>query len=89
MTGIYLHMPVCPLYFLGNIEARMQNQLVQMAQLVIEARLAVTALLRCAELVLEEGVVLSADNGEVVAHDGGAGRGACAEMGGCVGSMRM
>lgn len=56
----------------------MENELVQMTQLVREARLSVTALLGCAELVLEEGVVLGADNGEVVAHgDRGTGLTIC------------
>ena len=57
-----------PLHLLGNVQARVQDQLVHMPHLVGEARLAVAALLRGAELVLEEGVVLGADNGEVVAH---------------------
>lgn len=46
----------------------MQDELVQMASLVAEARLAVTALLGRAELVLEERVVLGADDGEVIRH---------------------
>ncbi len=46
----------------------MQDELVQVAQLLGEARLAIAALLRRAELVLEQRVVLGADDGEVVAH---------------------
>lgn len=48
----------------------MQNELVQMADLVVESGLAVAALFRCAEFIFEKGVVLGADDGEVVTHDG-------------------
>lgn len=48
----------------------MQDELVQVLDLLVEARLAIAALLGCAELVLEKGVVLGADDGEVVAHGG-------------------
>ena len=41
-----------------------------MPDLVGEARLAVAALLGGAELILEERVVLRANNGKVVAHGG-------------------
>lgn len=60
----------------------MQNKLVQVPQLVAEAGLTIAALLGCAEFIFKEGVVLGADDGEVVAHDGVGGRDACAEMGG-------
>lgn len=46
----------------------MQDELVQMASLVAEAGLAVAALLGRAEFVLEERVVLGADDGEVIRH---------------------
>lgn len=39
-----------------------------MLYLFVEARLAVTALLRGTELVLKEGVVLCADYGKIVTH---------------------
>lgn len=48
----------------------MQNELVQVAELIRESGLSIAALLGRAEFVLKEGVVLGADNGEVVAHDG-------------------
>lgn len=57
-----------PLHLLGNVQAGVQDELVEVLDLVGEARLAVAALLRGAELVLEEGVVLVADDGKVVAH---------------------
>lgn len=66
MMGI--HLSVRPLHLLGDVQARVQHQLVQVPHLLGEARLPVAALLRGAELVLEEGVVLGADDGEVVAH---------------------
>lgn len=46
----------------------MQDELVEVADLVAEARLTVAALLRGAKLVLKEGVILSADDRKVVAH---------------------
>lgn len=61
----------------------MQDELVQVSHLFGEAGLAIAALLRGAELVLEQGIVLGADNGKVVAHRAAApphiGRGFCAE----------
>lgn len=47
----------------------MQDKLVQVPRRLGEARLPVAALLAGAELVLEQRVVLGADDGEVVAHD--------------------
>lgn len=57
----------------------MQDELVEVPHLLGETRLPVAALLGGAELILEERVVLRADDGEVVAHGagvviGGAGR---------------
>lgn len=57
----------------------MQDKLVQVPGLLGEARLPIAALLACAELVLEERVVLGADDGEVVAH--GPGVGLCSLLG--------
>lgn len=48
----------------------MKNELVQVSDLVGEARLAIAALLGGTEFVFKERVVLCADNGEVVAHGG-------------------
>lgn len=39
-----------------------------MPDLLGEARLSISALFRCAKLILEKGVILGADNGEIVAH---------------------
>lgn len=57
-----------PLHFLCDIQTRVQDELVQVSHLFGEAGLAIAALLRGAELVLEQGIVLGADNGKVVAH---------------------
>lgn len=59
-----------PLNLLGNVEAGVQDELVQVADLVGEAGLPIAALLGAAKLVFEERVVLGADYGEVVAHGG-------------------
>lgn len=48
----------------------MDDELVQVPRLLAEARLAVAALLAGAELVLEQRVVLRANDGEVVGHGG-------------------
>ena len=63
-------LPVHPLHFLDDVQAAVQHELVQVVRLLGEARLAVASLLAGAELVLEERVVLRADDGEVVAHCG-------------------
>lgn len=62
------HLTARPLHLLGNVQARVKNELVQVSHLFGEARLAVAALLGSAELILEQGIVLGADNGKVVAH---------------------
>lgn len=46
----------------------MQNDLVQVPDLLGKARLAIAALLRGPKLVLEQRVILGADNGKIVAH---------------------
>lgn len=47
----------------------MKNELVQMTDLVTEARLAVAALFGGTELMLEQRVVLGANDGKVVTHN--------------------
>lgn len=78
-----------PLNLLSNIQTRVQNELVQVTDLVAEARLSVAALLRGAELMLKQGVVLGADDGEIVTHRV-AGRIGCAlrSSSGCAGRLR-
>ena len=61
-------LPACPLRFLHNVQAAVQDELVQVPRLLGEPRLPIAALLAGAEFVLEERVVLGADDGEVVAH---------------------
>lgn len=65
---LYVQLSVVPLHLLDDVQRAVQDELVQVAGLVREARLPIAALLRGAELVLEEGVVLGADNGKVVGH---------------------
>lgn len=56
------------MHLLDDVQAAVDDELVHVPGLLAEARLAVPALLRRAELVLEERVVLRADDGEVVRH---------------------
>lgn len=65
---MYIQLPIIPLHLLDDVQRAVQDELVQVAGLVREARLPIAALLGGAELVLEEGVVLGADDGEVVGH---------------------
>lgn len=53
---------------LDDIQTAVYDELVHVPGLLAEARLAIAALLRRPELVLEERVVLRADYGEVVRH---------------------
>lgn len=62
------HLPVGPLYFLDDVQAAMQDELVHVARLLRKPGEAVAALLRSAKLILEEGVVLRADDGKVIGH---------------------
>jgi hypothetical protein len=59
---------VIPLNLLDDVQRAVQDELVQVAGLVREARLPIAALLGGSELVLEDGVVLGADDGKVVGH---------------------
>lgn len=63
-----IHLSVIPLHLLDDVQRAVQDELIEVAGLVREAGHAVAALLRGAELVLEEGVVLGANDGEVVRH---------------------
>jgi hypothetical protein len=63
-----IHLPIPPLNLLYDVQAAVHDELVHMPCLLGEPRDAIAALLRGAELVLEEGVVLRADDGEVVGH---------------------
>lgn len=67
-NGQNVHLPVVPLDLFHDVERAVQDELVQVASLVAEAGLAIAALLGRAELVLEEGIVLGADDGEIVRH---------------------
>lgn len=59
---------VVPLDLLDDVQAAVQDKLILMAGLLGEAGVAVAALLGRPELVLEDGVVLGADDGKVVRH---------------------
>lgn len=65
---LYIQLSIIPLHLLDDVQRAVQDELVQVAGLVREARLPIAALLGGAELVLEEGVILGADDGEVVGH---------------------
>lgn len=74
-----IHLTARPLHLLEYIQRAVHDELVHGPRLVGEVRRAVAALLRRAELILEEGVVLRADYHEVVRHVGRA----VAPSGGC------
>lgn len=67
-----IHLTARPLHLLEYIQRAVHDELVHGPRLVGEVRRAVAALLRRAELILEEGVVLRADYHEVVRHVGRA-----------------
>lgn len=64
-----MHLPVRPLDFFNNVQTAVDDELVQLSRLFGEARHAVAALFAGAKVILEERVVLGADDGEVVTHD--------------------
>ena len=64
----YAQLPARPLDFFDNVKTAVEDELVQVARLLGEARLAIATLLARAKLVLEQRIVLGADYGEVVAH---------------------
>lgn len=68
MGGNNAHVAPRPLHLLDYVQAAVHDELVQVPGLVAEARLAVAALLGCAEVILEQRVVLGANYGEVVGH---------------------
>lgn len=63
-----IHLSPGPLHLLDNVQAAVDNKLVKMSSLVAEAWLTVTALLGGAKVILEQGVVLSANDGKIVRH---------------------
>ena len=67
-NGESIHLAAGPLHLLEDVERAMHDELVHGPRLVGEVRRAVAALLRRAELVLEEGVVLGADYHKIVRH---------------------
>ena len=67
--GCCVHLTRGPLNLLDNVQATVQDELVQVPRLLGEASLPVAPLLAGAELILEQRVILSADDGEVVRHD--------------------
>lgn len=66
--GDNIHMCCAPLHFFYNVQTAVQDELVHMPRRLVETRHAVAALLRGAKLMLEQRVVLGADDGEVVRH---------------------
>jgi hypothetical protein len=67
-TGIDLHLPTSPLYFLHNVETAVHDELIHMSCLLREPCDAISTLLSCSKLVLKERIVLSANNGKVIRH---------------------
>jgi hypothetical protein len=63
-----VHVAASPLHLLDNVQTRVHDELVHVARLVAEPRLAVAALLGRPKLMLEERVVLGADYDKVVGH---------------------
>lgn len=59
-----------PLCFLYKIESSMDNELVHMLRLFAKSCNAISTHFGCAKVQLEERVVASADDGEVVGHLG-------------------
>lgn len=59
---------VVPLHLLHYIQAAVEDELVHVPVLLGEMRLAVTALFRCAEFILEDRIILCANDGKVVRH---------------------
>lgn len=64
-----IHLPVGPLDFFDYVETAVDDELVELSRLFGEARHAVAALFAGAKVILEQRIVLGADDGEVVAHD--------------------
>jgi hypothetical protein len=69
VKGLYdSHLSVRPLHLLNNVQAAVQDELVQVPRLLAEPGLAILALLRGAKLVLEQRIVLGAYNGKIIGH---------------------
>jgi hypothetical protein len=66
MVFFRLHLAGPPLHLFHNVQGRVHDELVHVPRLLAEARLPVAALLRGPELVLEQRVVLRADDDKVV-----------------------
>lgn len=62
------HLAGIPLRLFHDIQAAVQDELVHVARRLGETGHAVATLLRRAELILEQWVILRPDNGEVVGH---------------------
>lgn len=76
------HLPAHPHNFLHDVQARVRDELVHVPRYVCvaEARDAVAACFGGAEGEGEEGVVVGADDGEVIGHFGGIRRELCWEL---------
>jgi hypothetical protein len=63
-----IHLSTTPLHLLDDIQTAVHNKLVHMPSLLREPRDAIAALLRSAKLILEQRIILRANNGKVVRH---------------------
>ena len=63
-----IHLSTTPLHLLNDIQTAVHNKLVHMPSLLREPCDAIAALLRSPELILEERIILRANNGKVVRH---------------------
>jgi hypothetical protein len=73
--GWTIHLPTTPLHLLNDIQTTVHNKLVHMPRLLGEPCDAIAALLRSPELILEERIILRANNGKVVRHFSSVPRG--------------
>lgn len=68
MRGSGLHCTGGPLDFFDNVQAAVHDELVHVSRFLVKTRYAVAALLRGAEFMLEERIVLRAYDSEVIGH---------------------
>lgn len=65
-----VHLPLCPLYFLYNIQTAVDDELVHMPCLLWKSCNAISSLFGRSKLIFEERIILSANNGKVIRHCG-------------------
>ena len=68
MIWKFIHLSCTPLHLLHDIQAAVDNELVHMSCLLCEPRNAISSLFCGTKFIFEEGVILGANNGEVIRH---------------------